>query len=293
MRPIGSVRVEYVRDGRGVELARVELGAPSWWVSMAEGLVLLLVVRGEGTARCRGERIVLHEGLARLCMPHEVAVVETERTPIALALFQVPRALLRSAAERAERFEVSPTLAALASDVASRWQRDARDGIDDALTEMLALLPSARTIAAERPRRSVLEPGAVRRARLYLESRFRTTPTLDDLVAESGASKFHLARSFRAYHGVPPHTYLNYYRLAVARTLIASGARGSDAAVATGFADQSHFSRSFRKLIGVSPLAYARVGDTRTTGRGSSVRRVPDARSGDGGGPRASSEEGA
>lgn len=104
-----------------------------------------------------------------------------------------------------------------------------------------------------------IEPRPVRRARLYLERCFTRQPTLDELAREAGVSKYHLARLFRAFHGLPPHAYLTYVRVAAARTMLAGGARGTAIAAQTGFADQSHFSRSFRRVMGLSPLEYARA----------------------------------
>lgn len=262
--PGGDVTIQYWRDGRGIELARVRLGPASFWLQMSDALSLVCVVSGQGWAHCRGDLVPLAAGTAFFGYPHEVSVSRATQEPLVLGAFHVPRDVLRSSGadpREGETLAARPhdDLRAIAAALLERLE-EGGDGPPPSCDELLPLLPDARTVALGRPKPHVLEPGPVRRARLFLERNFRASTSLDDLAVESGASKYHLVRMFRAYHGIPPHTYLTTYRLAIARRMLADGVRGSDAAVATGFADQSHFSRSFRRMLGISPHTYARLG---------------------------------
>lgn len=101
---------------------------------------------------------------------------------------------------------------------------------------------------------------AIQRARRYLESHFDRNVSLDELAAESGASRWQLLRGFRDDVGVPPHEFQTQLRVAKAKTLLASGATPGEAAAETGFADQSHLTRCFKRIVGFTPGHYARSG---------------------------------
>jgi AraC-like DNA-binding protein len=95
-------------------------------------------------------------------------------------------------------------------------------------------------------------------ARDILHTRMVDPPSLGELAALVGTSRFALLRAFRAQHGLPPHAYLNQLRVRRARALLDDGVPAAAVAVAVGFADQSHLSRHFRRLVGVTPGRYQR-----------------------------------
>lgn len=101
-------------------------------------------------------------------------------------------------------------------------------------------------------------PDAVREARALLDAHPEAAVTLGGLAARVGLSPAHLARSFRAAVGVPPHTYQMAARVRLARTLLNAGASPADVALRAGFADQSHLTRVFKRVVGVPPGAYRR-----------------------------------
>lgn len=103
------------------------------------------------------------------------------------------------------------------------------------------------------------EPVAVAKARDYLRDHVDQDPTLDDLSRETGLSPFHLARTFTASLGIPPHAFLIQERVERARGLIRSGTGLAEAASGAGFADQSHMNRWFKRQVGVTPGAYQRA----------------------------------
>jgi AraC-like DNA-binding protein len=81
-------------------------------------------------------------------------------------------------------------------------------------------------------------------------------PSLSDLAADLGLSRYQLLRAFRTTMGVPPYAWLAQYRVTRARGLLEAGVRPAEAAALVGFADQAHLTRWFRRVLGVTPAAY-------------------------------------
>ncbi|AZM62606.1 MULTISPECIES: AraC family transcriptional regulator [unclassified Streptomyces] len=81
-------------------------------------------------------------------------------------------------------------------------------------------------------------------------------PSLADLAAGLGLSRYQLLRAFRTTMGVPPYAWLAQYRVTRARALLDAGVRPAEAAALVGFADQAHLTRWFRRVLGVTPAAY-------------------------------------
>ncbi|HEX3784861.1 MAG TPA: AraC family transcriptional regulator [Pseudonocardiaceae bacterium] len=81
-------------------------------------------------------------------------------------------------------------------------------------------------------------------------------PSLQDIAAELGLSRFQLLRAFRASVGLPPYAWLAQYRVNRARCLLAEGYRPAQAAALVGFADQAHLNRWFRRVVGVTPGSF-------------------------------------
>ncbi|MFD0419791.1 AraC family transcriptional regulator [Streptomyces sp. NPDC127108] len=83
-----------------------------------------------------------------------------------------------------------------------------------------------------------------------------TPPTLAQLAAELGLSRYQLLRAFRTTMGMPPYAWLAQHRVTRARALLESGLRPAAVAGRVGFADQAHLTRWFRRVVGVTPAAY-------------------------------------
>ena len=112
----------------------------------------------------------------------------------------------------------------------------------------------------ESPREGAPRAGlsALRRVRSMLIDRAAERLSLEDLSRESGLSRWHLVREFRAWEGVPPHRFQIQVRLARARDLLAGGASAIETSTALGFADQSHFHRHFKRLYHMTPGQFVR-----------------------------------
>lgn len=101
------------------------------------------------------------------------------------------------------------------------------------------------------------EHHAVARIKRYLQDRFAEPVSLDELVALTGLSRFHLVRTFAKQVGMPPHIYQINFRIARACKLLAAGVQPVRLSTDLGFADQSHFTRHFKRVWGVTPSRYA------------------------------------
>lgn len=137
-----------------------------------------------------------------------------------------------------------------------------RLGCEEALAELGGLLlerHSTPAPAAQGLERRRDHAGPCRRIRERLADELLDPPTLDELAAMVGWSKYQLLRRFRQAYGVPPHAWLLLQRTEKARRLIREGAGLAAAAAACGFADQSHLTRLFVRQFGFTPGAWQRA----------------------------------
>ena len=119
--------------------------------------------------------------------------------------------------------------------------------------ELLAAT-SRETRAGRRARRP---PGWLRAADELLRTCGGKRIGLNELASEVGVHPSHLARVFRAHHGVSVGEYGRLVRLARAAEEIAAGDVPLAAIAAqAGFADQSHFTRLFKAYVGTTPARY-------------------------------------
>ncbi|HEX2679768.1 MAG TPA: helix-turn-helix transcriptional regulator [Candidatus Dormibacteraeota bacterium] len=84
--------------------------------------------------------------------------------------------------------------------------------------------------------------------------------SLESLAQESGYSRVHFVRMFRAATGRSPHNYLLNLRIERVRELLANPALSlTDIALDCGFSSHSHMTRAFRQFLGVTPSEYRRA----------------------------------
>jgi len=88
---------------------------------------------------------------------------------------------------------------------------------------------------------------------------FDSDLSLQALANESGYSRVHFVRMFRAATGHSPHNYLLTLKLERVQELLKNPAMSLiEIALDCGFSSHSHMSRLFRKMVGVTPSAYRR-----------------------------------
>jgi AraC family transcriptional regulator len=104
-----------------------------------------------------------------------------------------------------------------------------------------------------------LPPRILRRIRDRIEAELDTELSLASLANESGYSRAHFLRMFRAATGLTPHQYVLERRLSTAQQLLRrSKMLLADIALKCGFSSQTHMNDVFRKRLGVTPLEYRR-----------------------------------
>lgn len=104
------------------------------------------------------------------------------------------------------------------------------------------------------------EATSAHQLREFLEEHALGAPTLRGASQMIGRHPTHLARSFRATFGLPPHAYVTGRRVDHARRLLVAGMPAADVAVAAGFHDQAHLTRTFRRHVGTTPARFATSG---------------------------------
>jgi AraC family transcriptional regulator len=86
-----------------------------------------------------------------------------------------------------------------------------------------------------------------------------TNLDLHTIAAESGYSRTHFLRIFRASTGYSPHQWLTHLRIEEAKTLLQKASNSLiDIALDCGFSSHGHFSNTFRRIVGVAPREYRR-----------------------------------
>jgi AraC family transcriptional regulator len=110
--------------------------------------------------------------------------------------------------------------------------------------------------------KSSVEPLPARilsRIRDRIEAELNTELSLASLAKESGYSRAHFLRMFRAATGLTPRQYVLERRLSTAQQLLReSNMLLADIALKCGFSSQTYMNDVFRKRRGVTPLKYRR-----------------------------------
>lgn len=100
---------------------------------------------------------------------------------------------------------------------------------------------------------------ALQQVRDWLADAPLAPPTLAQMAAWAGLSRYQLLRRFADAYGLPPHAWLLQQRAERSRHLIRRGASLADAAAASGFADQGHMTRIFARQFGFTPGAWQKA----------------------------------
>jgi AraC family transcriptional regulator len=108
--------------------------------------------------------------------------------------------------------------------------------------------------------RSGQMPGRVlQRVLDRMKADFATDLDLKTIAAESGYSRSHFLRTFRASMGYSPHQWLTRLRVEEAKALLQNASSSlTDVALQCGFSSHAHFSSMFRQIVGVVPSEYRR-----------------------------------
>lgn len=100
----------------------------------------------------------------------------------------------------------------------------------------------------------------VARAVDFIESNAERSIGLEQIAAAAYRSPSHLARTFTAEMGVPPHRYLIGVRARRAQQLLARTSKPiAEIALDCGFTHQEHLTRTFRRQFQTTPAAFRRA----------------------------------
>jgi AraC family transcriptional regulator len=106
---------------------------------------------------------------------------------------------------------------------------------------------------------SALPQNVLRRVVELMEDNIEGSVDLAALASESGYSRAHFLRMFRAATGQTPHHYLTTLRLERAKKLMTSTTLSLvEIALACGFSSHSHFATAFRSAFGAVPSVFRR-----------------------------------
>ncbi len=179
----------------------------------------------------------------------QALMVEEAEQKTALPFFAEPvicdRPLFRRLA-RAHRLLAQPTV-------------DDRLSLETHLLTLLRALVRRHAVygGPSPPRRQADHP-MVQSIKHYLEDHYDQHFTLDELSQRSGLSPYYLTRVFREAVGLPPHSYLTYLRIDLAKRQLRQQESLTQLALDLGFVDQSHFTKTFKAWVGVTPGQYRR-----------------------------------
>jgi AraC family transcriptional regulator len=151
-------------------------------------------------------------------------------------------------------------LTLLAEEAEQRWPsgRLYSESLVHALATRYLLLGEVRPFRTD-SRTSPLPSRILNRIREKIESSLHADVSLEALAEESGYSRAHFLRMFRAATGVTPHQYILDMRLTQAQEwLRQKHASLIDIAAMCGFSSQSHMTNVFRKRLGVTPAEFRR-----------------------------------
>jgi AraC family transcriptional regulator len=124
---------------------------------------------------------------------------------------------------------------------------------------MRFLLYESRSENTESSSAKPLPPRILRRIRDRIEAELNTELSLASLAKESGYSRAHFLRMFRAATGLTPHQYVRERRLSTAQQLLRQSKMSlAGVALTCGFSSQTHMNDVFRKQLGVTPQEYRR-----------------------------------
>lgn len=143
-----------------------------------------------------------------------------------------------------------------------RWNAHAGDRAAEALACEESLVEATALLVARHGTAAVQTdaPGRdLRQLRERLADAPFDAPSLAQMAAMTGLSRYQVLRRFEKAYGLPPHAWLLSRRTEHALRLIRGGETLTGAALASGFADQSHMTRAFVRHYGFTPGAWRRA----------------------------------
>ncbi|MFV3304791.1 helix-turn-helix domain-containing protein [Pseudomonas sp. NY15181] len=253
-------------DEPGFEVASATLGGHSFERHSHDEFVISANLRGEERVWLDGRTFAAGPGAITSYNPGQIqggGVADGQPWRF-VSLYVAPDQLASMLGLQRLEFERSterlPALAGAMADAVERVLGDdefvCQRG-EERLTLLLAEI--ARAMGVRLPQDGVESGGRIVQLQDWLAADLARQPSLDEMAAFAGLSKFHLLRSFQKQVGLSPRQWAMQLRTRRAQGLLRGGLAASDVAHALGFADQSHLNRHFRAAYGVSPGSFQRA----------------------------------
>lgn len=90
----------------------------------------------------------------------------------------------------------------------------------------------------------------------FMEQRYDTKITLDEIAAKCNLGKEAFCRYFKKETGSTFITFLNQYRISQAKRLLLAGHSAGEACFSSGFESQSYFNRTFKMIAKETPTGF-------------------------------------
>ena len=138
----------------------------------------------------------------------------------------------------------------------SRYELDPSDSLS---TDVRVLIPGGTRVAGP-SQCGKLQRRLLQRVLDRMKADLATDLDLSTLAAESGYSRSHFLRTFRAAMSCSPHQWLTRLRVEQAKTILRENSISlTDIALDCGFSSHAHFYNTFRQIVGVTPSEYRRA----------------------------------
>lgn len=116
-------------------------------------------------------------------------------------------------------------------------------------------IPGTKRITA-----SPMSDNDIIRAVRYINDRYRSNITLDDVTSHLHMSKYHFCRVFKQFTGATFLQYLNNLRLTEAHQLLLYTKKTiNEISAVTGFNSTAHLTRTFNQIYGISPRSFRKI----------------------------------
>jgi AraC family transcriptional regulator of adaptative response/methylated-DNA-[protein]-cysteine methyltransferase len=95
----------------------------------------------------------------------------------------------------------------------------------------------------------------------FVEAHFKEQPSLDDIAASAGLSKFHFLRLFKDFAGITPTQFLHYLTVEYAKSRLAEAQSVFNSALDAGLSGGGRLQDMFINIEAMSPGEYKDLGE--------------------------------